>query len=114
MQQSPGQGVEESIIFVSTGTAPTPAPGLGVETSNRALLSAVHSNCDGVSKWNAFEAPVPNGTQRKFMQLLTTHKFFPTWDKSILMDRGSWDWGHPTWLISGVSADVTRKAFQKS
>ncbi len=105
-----GQGGE---LVNAAGAEPLRAPSQGVEESNRALLCAVQSQCPGVSKWNAFTAPLPHGTVRMFTKLLGTHKFFPTEDKNILYASESWDWGHPTWLISGVSAEKTRKAFWK-
>lgn len=98
---------------VSAGMVPMKAPSQGVEESNRTLLSAVQSACHGVSKWNAFTAPLPHGTVRVLDKLLESHKLWPTEDASILYSADSWNWGHPTWLISGVSSEKTRKAFWK-
>ena len=98
---------------MSIGTEPMKAPGQSVEESNRNMLSAVERHCEGVSRWNAFDAPVPHGTSRLHQRLLGKHKFFSTTDKNILYSASSWDWGCPTWLISGVSCHWNNRAFRK-
>ena len=90
-----GQGVKGSAA----------APGRGIEVSNwNNLRRSWH-------RWNPDVAPMPEGTVVRWREMVKTHELTFTDDKSILWDPDSWCWdATPTWYISGVSHQKTRKA----
>ena len=88
----------------SGGITDIAAPSLGVEESN---MEKVQTSWH---RWNANDAPMPDGTTAKWRDLLGTGHFILTSDKNILWDAEAWVWESPTWFISSVSVPQTGMA----
>ena len=78
-------------------------PSLGVKESNLAMVQT------SWHRWNGDEAPMPNGTRALWRDWLEAGPFRLCDDRGVLWDPASWQWANPTWLISGVSAQMTKQ-----
>ena len=85
------------------------APTRSLELENDAVLTGAWP------KWNPRLSPKPDGVAKKWEQLLGTHSMFYITDRGVLYDPDAWVWeSSPTWYISGVSSERTRKDFYQT